>query len=45
MKRWTHPQDFIALIVGVSLLASFLGAILPSWQAGRVTPAEALRYE
>jgi len=39
------PWQQLALIVGISLLASFLGAILPSWQAGRVTPAEALRYE
>ena len=38
------PWDQLAIIVGIALLASFLGAILPSWQAGRITPAEALRY-
>ena len=39
------PWDQLAIIVGVSLLASFLGAILPAWQAGRIAPAEALRYQ
>lgn len=39
------PWQQLALIVGVSLLASFLGAILPAWQSGKVMPAEALRYE
>lgn len=38
------PYPQIVLIVVVSLLSSFLGAILPAWQAGRVAPAEALRY-
>ncbi len=38
------PWDQLAIIVGVALLASFLGAILPSWQAGKIAPAEALRY-
>jgi putative ABC transport system permease protein len=38
------PYPQLALIVVISLLASFLGAILPAWQAGRVAPAEALRY-
>lgn len=41
---FTIPWQQLALIVGVSLLASFLGAILPAWQAGRIAPAEALRY-
>ncbi len=39
------PWDQLGIIVGVALLASFLGAILPSWQAGKITPAEALRYQ
>jgi putative ABC transport system permease protein len=39
------PWQQLAIIVGVALLASFLGALLPAWQAGRVTPAEALRYQ
>ncbi len=38
------PWDQLGIIVGVALVASFLGALLPAWQAGRVTPAEALRY-
>ncbi len=38
------PWDQLGIIVGVALLASFLGALLPAWQAGRVAPAEALRY-
>jgi putative ABC transport system permease protein len=39
------PWHQISIIVGVALLASLLGAILPAWQAGRVAPAEALRYQ
>ncbi|GAC1392346.1 MAG: hypothetical protein NVS4B11_27200 [Ktedonobacteraceae bacterium] len=39
------PWDQLGIIVGVALLAAFLGALLPSWQAGKVTPAEALRYQ
>ncbi|GHO88907.1 ABC transporter permease [Dictyobacter formicarum] len=38
------PWQQLGLIVVFSLFASFLGAILPAWQAGRVAPAEALRY-
>jgi lipoprotein-releasing system permease protein len=32
-------------IAALSLLLSFLATIYPSWRAGRVNPAEALRYE
>ncbi len=39
------PWQQIFIIVGVALLASLLGAVLPAWQAGRVAPAEALRYQ
>jgi putative ABC transport system permease protein len=39
------PWDQLAIIVGVALLATFLGALLPAWQAGKVAPAEALRYQ
>ena len=39
------PWQQLGIIVGVSFLASLLGALLPAWQAGRVTPAEALRYQ
>jgi len=38
------PWDQLAIIAGVALAASLLAALLPAWQAGRVTPAEALRY-
>jgi len=32
-------------IAGMALVLSFLATIYPSWRAGRVNPAEALRYE
>ncbi|GCE25754.1 hypothetical protein KDA_12380 [Dictyobacter alpinus] len=38
------PWQQLMLVVAISLFASFVGAILPAWQAGRVAPAEALRY-
>jgi putative ABC transport system permease protein len=38
------PWDQLTIIVGVALAASLLAALLPAWQAGRVTPTEALRY-
>ncbi|HEU5226242.1 MAG TPA: FtsX-like permease family protein [Ktedonobacteraceae bacterium] len=38
------PWPQIGLIIGVAFLASLFGALLPSWQAGKVAPAEALRY-
>jgi len=39
------PWQELGLIVGIALLASFLGALLPAWQAGRIAPAEAIRYQ
>lgn len=39
------PWQQLGIVVGIALLASFLGALLPAWQAGRITPAEALRYQ
>ncbi len=39
------PWGSLGLIVGVALLACLLAALLPAWQAGRVTPVEALRYQ
>ena len=39
------PWGELALVVGIGLLASFLGALLLAWQAGRVAPADALRYQ
>ncbi|HEY6408895.1 MAG TPA: FtsX-like permease family protein, partial [Ktedonobacteraceae bacterium] len=38
------PWQELGLIVSIALLASFLGALLPAWQAGRISPAEAIRY-
>jgi putative ABC transport system permease protein len=37
------PWQELGLIVGVAMLASLLAALLPAWQAGRITPTEALR--
>jgi putative ABC transport system permease protein len=37
------PWPELGLIVSIALLASLLAALLPAWQAGRVTPTEALR--
>ena len=42
---YSVPWGELGLIVGIALLASFLGALLPAWQAGRITPAEAIRYQ
>jgi putative ABC transport system permease protein len=39
------PWTEIALICAAALGASLLAALLPAWQAGRVAPADALRYE
>lgn len=39
------PWQQLGIIVGVAFLASLLGALLPAWQAGRIVPAEALRYQ
>jgi putative ABC transport system permease protein len=39
------PVRNIALIALAAILASLIAALLPAWQAGRVTPADALRYE
>ena len=40
---FTIPWNELGLIVGIALLASLLAALLPAWQAGRVTPSAALR--
>jgi lipoprotein-releasing system permease protein len=42
----TDPQwRDIATIVVVSLVMAFLATLYPSWRAGRINPAAALRYE
>jgi ABC-type lipoprotein release transport system permease subunit len=33
------------IIAGVSWVASMLMTIIPAWQASKIYPAEALRYE
>jgi lipoprotein-releasing system permease protein len=38
------PLD-VAMIAGAAVLITFLATLYPSWQASRVQPAEALRYE
>ena len=42
----SEPQqgDIVPIVV-FSLLFSFLATIYPSWNASRLQPAEALRYE
>lgn len=39
------PWGRLGLIVAVAYGASLLTTYLPSWQAARIYPAEALRYE
>jgi putative ABC transport system permease protein len=39
------PWGELAAICGAALVASLVAALLPAWQAGRVAPADALRYE
>jgi putative ABC transport system permease protein len=39
------PWRDLAVICGAALAASLCAAALPAWQAGRIAPADALRYE
>jgi putative ABC transport system permease protein len=39
------PWGELALICGSAIAASAVAGLLPAWQAGRVAPADALRYE
>ena len=39
------PWPELFAICGASLLASTIASLLPAWQAGRIAPADALRYE
>ncbi|GHO95902.1 hypothetical protein KSF_059500 [Reticulibacter mediterranei] len=38
------PWEQLGTIIGFALVASLLAALLPAWQAGRITPTEALHY-
>ncbi|HEV2461289.1 MAG TPA: FtsX-like permease family protein, partial [Ktedonobacterales bacterium] len=39
------PWQELAVICAAALSASALASLLPAWQAGRIAPADALRYE
>jgi putative ABC transport system permease protein len=39
------PWGELALICGAAIAASALAALMPAWQAGRIAPVDALRYE
>jgi ABC-type antimicrobial peptide transport system permease subunit len=39
------PWVEVGIIAGVSWIASLLMTIIPAWQASKIYPAEALRYE
>ncbi|MFX1520944.1 MAG: FtsX-like permease family protein [Promethearchaeota archaeon] len=45
---WTFdfvmPWEIIVQTIVVALVVAILGAMLPAWQAGRIAPAESLRY-
>jgi putative ABC transport system permease protein len=41
----TVPWSELAVICAAAVAVSLLAALLPAWQAGRVSPADALRYE
>jgi len=35
----------VAAVVGIALTVSFLATLYPAWRAGKILPAEALRYD
>lgn len=39
------PWRELAIICGAAIAASAVAALMPAWQAGRIAPADALRYE
>lgn len=44
LPHQVNPPDVVAVVL-VSLVISFLATLYPSWQASRLAPVEALRYE
>jgi putative ABC transport system permease protein len=42
--EFVMPWNAIAQTVVVALVIAVIGAIVPAWQAGRIPPAESLRY-
>jgi len=42
--EFVMPWDAIGQTVVVALVIAVIGAIIPAWQAGRIPPAESLRY-
>jgi putative ABC transport system permease protein len=45
LLTFTIPWPVLAIIDASALLATLLATILPAWQASRIPPAQALRYE
>ena len=39
------PWPTLAVVATLALLATLMATLLPAWQASRIAPAEALRYE
>ena len=39
------PWEQVGLILALTALAALLSALPPAWQAGRIAPAQAIRYE
>ena len=35
---------FLIILVIIAVIVAIMGAIFPAWQAGRIAPAESLRY-
>lgn len=40
-----YAPGLFAAAFGIAVLLGFLGALYPAWQAGRLSPIEALKYE
>ena len=42
--EFVMPWDAIAQTIVVAIVISVIGALVPAWKAGRIPPAESLRY-